>query len=237
MTAVTQENKINVWGYNTIAKQVLSPLILGLVLFGLAGTTDWTWGWVFNIVHTLVWVSMTVALIVANPELLNARGKREKGTKGWDMVLLSLYGLAWLAMLIVAALDVRYGWTAATTPVVAGVVGAGLMIAGFALTTWGMIVNRNFELTVRLQEDRGHAVTTTGPYRIVRHPGYTGVIASFFIGMPLVLWSLPALLPALVGAVVMIVRTAMEDNTLHNELPGYREFAQETRYRLLPGVW
>ena len=237
MTTVAPECKINIWGYNTIAKQVLSPIILGVVLFALAGTTDWLQGWLFNIVHTAVWVGMTIALIYGNPELLNARGKREKGTKGWDMVLLSLYGLAWLALLVVAALDARYGWTAAPTSPALVLIGSGLMIAGFALMTWGMLVNRHFELTVRLQEERGHNVVTTGPYRFVRHPGYTGVILSFFIGMPLVLGSVPAIIPAIIGAIVMIVRTALEDRMLHNELPGYLQYAQETRYRLLPGVW
>jgi protein-S-isoprenylcysteine O-methyltransferase Ste14 len=237
MSTVTQENKINIWGYNTIAKQILSPIILGVVLFALAGTTDWLWGWVFNVLHVLVWVGMTVALIVGNPELLNARGKRAKGTKGWDMVVLSIYGLAWISMVVVGALDMRYGWTQTPFPLLLALIGCALMVAGFALTTWGMVVNRNFELTVRLQEDRGHNVATTGPYRYVRHPGYTGVIISFFIGMPLVLNSVPALIPAVIGAAVMILRTALEDRTLQAELPGYREYTETTQYRLLPKVW
>lgn len=231
-----QQSKINIWGYNTIAKQLLSPVILGIILFALAGTTDWPWGWVFNILHVIVWAGMTFALIRWNPELLNARGKRGQGTKGWDMVLLSLYGIAWIAMVIVGALDRRYGWTV-PFPVLLPVIGAVLVVAGFALTTWGMVVNRNFEVTVRLQNDRNHNVITSGPYQYVRHPGYTGVIMSFFIGMPLVLNSLPAFIPAIIGAVVMIVRTALEDRTLQAELPGYREYTQQTRYRLLPGVW
>lgn len=237
MTTVARESKIDIWGYNTIAKQILSPIILGAILFGLAGTTDWLWGWVFNIVHTLVWVGMTMALIRYNPELLNARGKRHKGTKGWDMVLLSIFGAAWIAIPVMGGLDVRYGWTAAQFPVVLALLGAGLIVAGFALTTWGMIVNRNFEFTVRLQEDRGHQVITTGPYQLVRHPGYTGVIISFFIGMPLLLGSLPAFIPALIGALALIVRTALEDRTLQADLPGYQAFTQQTRYRLLPGIW
>lgn len=236
MSAVTHGRKVNVWGYNTIAKQILSPISLGVVLFALAGTTDWFWGWVFNVLHFIVWIGMTVAVILWNPELLNARGKRGKGTKSWDMALLSIYGITWIAVIVVAALDVRYGWSSPFATVLP-VIGSVLMVAGFALTTWGMIVNRNFEVTVRLQEDRSHNVITSGPYQYMRHPGYTGVIMSFFIGMPLVLNSVPAFLPALIGAVVMILRTWMEDRTLQNELPGYREYTQQTRYRLLPGVW
>ena len=227
---------INLWGFNTIAKQLLSPIILGALMFALAGTTDWAWGWIFNILHFVVWAGMTLALVLYNPELLNIRGRRQQGTKGWDNVLLGIYGLAWIAMIVVAAVDVRYGWTA-PFPVWLRVVGAVLMVAGFALTTWGMVVNRHFEGTVRLQTERNHAVIKDGPYQYVRHPGYTGVIMSFFIGMPLVLSSLPAFIPALIGAIVIVIRTAKEDRTLQVELPGYTDFTQETRYRLLPGVW
>ena len=236
MPTMTQRQKINAWGYNTIAKQILSPVILGIILFALAGTTDWFWGWVFNILHLIVWAGMTLALIRWNPELLNARGKRGAGTKRWDVVLLGIYGIAWVAMVVVGALDARYSWTQ-SLPSMLPIIGVVLMVAGFALTTWGMVVNRNFEVTVRLQEDRNHQVITTGPYQIVRHPGYTGVIMSFFIGMPLVLNSLPAFIPALIGAAVMILRTWMEDRTLQAELPGYADYTQQTRYRLLPGVW
>ncbi len=81
MVTRTEKQRVNAWGYNTIAKQVLSPIILGVIVFALAGTTNWLWGWVFNVMHLLVWVGMTVALLIWNPEWLNARGKQGKGTK------------------------------------------------------------------------------------------------------------------------------------------------------------
>ncbi|HLV35190.1 MAG TPA: isoprenylcysteine carboxylmethyltransferase family protein [Spirillospora sp.] len=236
MAVQTQKVPINKWGYNTIAKQVLAPLILGALMFGLAGTTDWFWGWLFTITHSLAWIMMTVVLIRENPELLNVRGKRQSGAKRWDIVILAIYGLNWVAILMLGALDVRYGWSGPVWPVwpVAGNV---LILAGFALTTWAMAVNRNFEAEVRIQDDRGHRVTSEGPYRYVRHPGYTGVIIAFYFGMPLALGSWPAGVAAVVGLVVMVIRTALEDRTLHDELPGYKEFARRTRYRLIPGVW
>lgn len=236
MSTQTQPVTINKWGYNTIAKQFLSPILLGALMFWLAGTTDWVWGWVFTVVHTLAWAMMTVVLILKNPELLNARGKVRAGAKQWDMIILTIYGLDWIAMLIVGALDVRYGWTGPVNPVWL-ILGNILILVGFAITTWAMAVNRNFEVAVRIQDDRGHQVNSSGPYHYVRHPGYTGVILAFYFGMPLALGSWPAGVLALIGLVVMVIRTALEDRTLHQELPGYAEFAQSTRYRLIPGVW
>lgn len=236
MSTMTRQPRINIWGYNTIAKQILSPVILGAVLFALAGTTDWVWGWVFNILHVLVWLGMTIALAAWNPELLNARGKRGEGTKSWDMVLLGIYGMSWIVLIVVAGLDYRYGWTN-NFPTFLAWDGCLLMIVGFVLTTWSMVVNRNFEPTVRLQDDREHHVIRSGPYAYVRHPGYVGVMISFFLGMPLVLNSYVALIPALIGAVVMMIRTAMEDRTLQAELPGYKAYAEDVRFRLAPGLW
>jgi protein-S-isoprenylcysteine O-methyltransferase Ste14 len=89
---------------------------------------------------------------------------------------------------------------------------------------------------VRIQADRGHKVVTTGPYRLVRHPAYAGLIV-FMLASALALESLWALIPAAMVVVVLIVRTALEDRTLLAELPGYAEYAQRTRFRLLPGIW
>lgn len=238
MTTQSQpsETKLNKWGYNTIARQLIAPVILGAIIFWAAGTTDWFWGWVFNVVHLLAWLMMTVVLIRANPELLNARGRRRLDGKRWDIIILTIYGLDWIAMLVAGGLDQRYGWTGPSASHWY-VLGNVLILVGFALTTWAMAVNRNFEPQVRIQTDRGHNVISSGPYRWVRHPGYTGVLIGFYLGMPLALGSWAAFAVGLVGLVVMVIRTALEDRTLQAELPGYADFAQRTRYRLIPGVW
>ena len=102
--------------------------------------------------------------------------------------------------------------------------------------TWAEAVNKFFEPTVRIQTDRGHRVIDTGPYAIVRHPGYvSGFLV--FIGMPLCLGSLWALIPAVLVCLLLVVRTIWEDQTLREELAGYEEYAQRVRYRLIPGVW
>jgi protein-S-isoprenylcysteine O-methyltransferase Ste14 len=104
------------------------------------------------------------------------------------------------------------------------------------LGIWAMLVNSFFDSHVRIQTERGHHVVTTGPYAIVRHPGYVSGIM-LILSLPLMLESWWALIPACVGAASFVVRTALEDLTLQAELDGYAEFTQQTRYRLLPGIW
>jgi len=111
-----------------------------------------------------------------------------------------------------------------------------LGILGFVLVFWGMAANTYFSSYVRIQEDRGHTTITSGPYRYVRHPGYLGMIISALV-IPLVLGSWWALIPSGLAASVMILRTALEDKTLQEELEGYKEFTQKTRYRLVPWLW
>ena len=106
----------------------------------------------------------------------------------------------------------------------------------YALIVWAMAANAFFSKVVRIQDDRGHTVATGGPYRIVRHPGYVGGIL-FELATPIMLGSWWALIPGGFTALFFVVRTALEDKTLHEELPGYAEYAQQTRYRLLPGIW
>jgi protein-S-isoprenylcysteine O-methyltransferase Ste14 len=102
--------------------------------------------------------------------------------------------------------------------------------------TWAEAVNKFFEVTVRIQTDRGQKVIDTGPYAIVRHPGYVGGIL-FCVGTALCLGSVWALIPAGLASFLLVLRTRWEDQTLQAELPGYQEYTERVRYRLLPGVW
>ena len=140
-----------------------------------------------------------------------------------------------LAIPIVAALDDgRYHWF--PVPWWGCVLGYILLITGMVGLTWAESVNKFFEPSVRIQTDRGHRVIDTGPYAIVRHPGYVSAFL-VFIGMPLSLGSLWALIPAVLVCLLLVVRTIWEDQTLREELAGYEEYTQRVRYRLIPGVW
>ena len=102
--------------------------------------------------------------------------------------------------------------------------------------TWAESANKFFEPTVRIQTDRGHTVIETGPYAIVRHPGYVAACL-LCLGMPLSLGSLWALIPGVLACLLLVLRTVWEDQTLRDELTGYRKYAQRVQYRLVPVVW
>lgn len=231
--------KVNIYGLNAVGKHVGQALFTGILLFLGAGSTDWGWGWLFAIVYTACWLGLSIVLAIGNPELLNQRGQRVKqatsGTKKWDLVLITIYFVIILVQPFVAGLDRRYAWSAPVSPVV-HIVGNLLLILGFVLLTWSMVANRYFEPTVRIQELRGHQVAAGGPYRFVRHPGYAGLILQS-LALPIAVGAWAALIPGAIGITVFVIRTALEDRTLRDELPGYADYAKQTRYRLIPGVW
>jgi protein-S-isoprenylcysteine O-methyltransferase Ste14 len=115
-------------------------------------------------------------------------------------------------------------------------VGAVLVSLGFVVSARSMAENPHFEGTVRIQHDRDHRVIATGPYAVVRHPGYLG-IAVLSLGLPLVLRSSWALVVAIISVLWIVLRTWLEDRTLQAELDGYTEYARRVRSRLIPGVW
>ena len=218
-----------------LIREIMGGLFAGLIVFLAAGRIDLVWGWALVGVY-LAWTATTaVVLIPRCPELLVERATRQKSVKSWDARLMSVIGLLAVVKYVVAGLDLRYAWTAGL-PLATHWAALMIGLAAFALLTWSMAANAFFSMIVRIQDDRQHAVADTGPYRIIRHPGYVGSII-FELASPILLGSLWALIPGVIAALLFIIRTSMEDRTLHEELPGYVEFARRTRYRLLPGVW
>ncbi len=216
-------------------RETMGVVMLALLLFLAAGTVDWIAGWAMVII-TAGWVIATAIVVIPHyPDLLAERVGPRKGAKTWDTVVLSLYGLMLMIVWIVAGLDQRYSWSSGIEPVAQ--IGAMLLvIAGHALVVWATGVNAYFSQVVRIQTERGHTVVSNGPYRYVRHPAYAGSVL-LVLSAPIMLGSWWALLPGVMCAVLMIIRTTLEDKTLQAELPGYAEFTQHTRYRLLPGIW
>jgi len=210
-------------------------LFFVLGLFLPAGTWMWTRGWLFILLVVVASILGTLYLRRVNPEVIAARINRHKGTKRWDRILLAIFRPSVLTISVLAALDDgRFHWF--HVPWWGCVVGYTLLIAGMVGLTWAESVNKFFEQTVRIQMDRGHRVIDAGPYAIVRHPGYVSACI-LFVGMPLALGSLWALIPAVLSCLLLVVRTILEDKTLRDELTGYEEYTQRVRYRLLPGVW
>jgi protein-S-isoprenylcysteine O-methyltransferase Ste14 len=213
-----------------------SMLILVLCLFPPAGTWAWSRGWLFLVVVTAASLPSILYLRRVNPDVIAGRVNRHEGWRPWD-ALLGLLGFlpTMLAIPIVAALgDGRFHWS--HLPWWGCLAGYAVMLAGFFGVTWATSVNKFFEPSVRIQTDRGHHVIDTGPYAIVRHPGYSSAFP-LVAGMALALGSYWALIPAVLFCLILVVRTILEDRTLQAELPGYREYAQRISYRLIPGVW
>jgi protein-S-isoprenylcysteine O-methyltransferase Ste14 len=164
-----------------------------------------------------------------------ARSRFQPGTEKWDLILLAVLFPAIVIEIPFATLDAgRMGWS--DVPLWVVLIGYGLLIGGIAVTTWAQAVNPFFEPGVRIQKERAQRVIMSGPYKFVRHPGYTAAIA-IFIGIPLAIGSWWALLPAALAIALLVVRTHWEDRLLYAELSGYADYARRTRYRLLPGLW
>jgi protein-S-isoprenylcysteine O-methyltransferase Ste14 len=218
-----------------IAYAVGLPLSLLLLLFLPAGTLGWRAGWLFVAVLVLGFGASALVLARVNPVIYRARSRFQPGTKGWDKSLLAVLLPAMVAILPVGALDAgRFHWSAVPAWLV--ILGYAAMLAGIAVTAWAQAVNPFFEPGVRIQSERHHRVVDTGPYRLVRHPGYVAALLLFF-GMALALGSLWALVPAAIAAALLVLRTAWEDRLLQTELPGYADYARRVRGRLIPGIW
>jgi protein-S-isoprenylcysteine O-methyltransferase Ste14 len=210
-------------------------LILVGILFGTAGTITWPMGWAFLGGY---WVIVLISAIVVpvDADYVEERTTMKEDVKQWDKYLAGIPSLLFpWALLIVAGLDHRFGWSVE--------IGIGWQITAlvvallaYLISVWASVVNKFYARFVRIQTERGHHPITTGPYAIIRHPGYFG-IGLFSLLVPIALDSYWTLIPGGLMAVLLVVRTALEDKTLQEELEGYAEYAKQTRYRLLPGIW
>jgi len=207
-------------------------VVLAATMFVASGRPSWVWAWAVLGVGLAI-LAVNAAILPA--ELIAERGRPRENVKRWDKVLAAVIHIPFLGVPIVAGLDQRFGWSAEMAPALhlGGLAGIAL---GQGLFSWAMASNRFFSTLVRIQADRGHTVATGGPYRYVRHPGYVGMVVSL-LGTTLALGSAWAILPAGLAACLLVVRTALEDRTLQEELPGYRDYARLVRHRLLPGIW
>lgn len=213
-------------------------IVLAAIFFGAAGTIHVPRAWIYyggTLAYLVAAMAVIFALFPGVVEIVNARGRFQKGVKRWDKVFGVLYTVLLFVMPAVAGLDAgRFRWT----EVPAFLFGPALAVTllAYLLVHWAMVVNRHAETGVRIQEDRRHEVVSSGPYRFVRHPFYVSIIVTQLV-YPLALGSLVAFGPVLAVIVLFVWRTAREDATLRAELPGYSEYASRVRYRLLPGLW
>ena len=190
-------------------------LLIPLVLFVCAGDFAWWQGWGYALLIFAAGVGGRILSERRHPGLTAERQNVERMQE--------------------AGLDHRFGWSP-VFPLWLILLGFFLIAFGYAFGVWAIMENRFFSGVVRIQTDRGHAVCDTGPYGIVRHPGYGGNILPL-LGIVLALSSLWTIIPAVAALIIALIRTTLEDRTLQKELPGYREYVQRVRYRWFPGIY
>jgi len=217
---------------------VVAYLLIPLVLLVCGGDFGWWQAWDYSLLIVAAGVGGRFWAERRHPGLMAERQNMEKAqsAKAWDKVLAPLMAISFsFPLVIVAGLDHRYGWTP-LFPTWLSILGLVIIALGYAFASWALIENRFFSSTVRIQTERGHSVCDSGPYRIVRHPGYAGNLLAV-AGIIMALNSMWTFIPAVAALVIAVIRTSLEDKTLHEELPGYREYATRVRYRLFPGVY
>lgn len=215
-----------------LVQVTMSVLLIAVILLVASGKIDWIYAWILIAASLLV---IIINAFIFPPDLISERGRKKENVEKWDRLISGLIMIPWLALYIVAGLDIRFGWSPefALWIHLAGLV---FFILGNAFVSWAMLSNTYFSTAVRIQYDRGHAVSSGGPYRYMRHPGYLGMMV-YILSTVLILGSIWALLPASLTVILFMIRTAFEDTTLQNKLEGYTEYAARVKYRLLPGIW
>jgi len=218
-----------------VFKHIVGSSLFFVIIFISAGRIDYWQG----LIYVLIGLIMTVVnytVLRIDSELLEERAKPGEGTKSWDKAILGLSLLVTISMYITAGLDSgRYHWSPQYH--------WSFYILGIILTALGQLLfliaqkqNRFFSSTVRIQTERGHTVCETGLYKMVRHPAYLGSIIQS-LGFPLLFGSRWSIIPVALSIILLVTRTYLEDKTLKNELQGYLNYSQKTRYKIIPFIW
>ena len=219
---------------NLYIVRVLAQRIIGCLLFFFFAR--WVPGVRALVYFSLYFVFAIVSLAMVrsvSPSTLAARGKIGEDTPVWDKILLAFYWmLAYFVIYIIAGLE------ASSAPALGWLFGIGvlLQVAASLLTLWAVRVNPFLESTARVQKDRCQSVCNCGPYNTIRHPTYAAVLI-WCVGVSLVFGTVYTAICAGVIAVIIVVRTMLEDRMLLSGLNGYREYAAKVKYRLIPFIW
>ena len=224
----------------TWLRVTVAYLLVPLLLLLCGWDVGWWEAWVYSLMIVGSGVGGRIWAERRHPGLMAERERAliedTADVKSWDRVLAPLMAVSLsFPLAIVAGLDHRFGWSP-DFPIGLTMLGFGMIALGYGFASWALAENRFFSSVVRIQKDRGHAVCDRGPYRFVRHPGYAGNLLPL-PGIVLALDSVWTLIPAAAALIVIIVRTALEDRTLREELPGYRDYSDVVRYRLIPGIY
>ena len=214
-----------------ITKFLLGVVLVGLLIFLSAGTLRFSSGWLLMGILFVPMFGAGLVMLAKNPGLLQSRLKAKETQREQDLVV-KLSGLMFIAGFVVAGLDFRFDWS--VMPQWVTIAASVLFLLSYALYAEVMRENAYLSRTIKVEE--GQKVVDTGLYGIVRHPMYAVTILMFMV-MPLVLGSWYALIPFAFYPVIIIVRLKDEEDLLTRELPGYVEYKQKVKYRIIPFIW
>ena len=213
-------------------------LLISLTLLVCGGDFGWWQAWAYIVLIFIASIGGHFLAEKRNPGIMVERAGMgiAHNTKPWDKILSKLMAISvTFPLLIVAGLDHRNGWTP-LFPTWLNILGLVLTALGYVLVVLALMENRFCSTTVYIQTHREHSVCNSGPYRVVRHPGYAGHIV-VLLGIVLALGSVWALIPMVIAMIIIVIRMELEDRTLQEELKGYKEYLQQVRYRLIPGIY
>jgi protein-S-isoprenylcysteine O-methyltransferase Ste14 len=218
------------------AQALVFLLTYALPLFLPAGIRAWPAGWTFLVLWIGFWLAILGWLSRQNPGLLQERMRLQTpDQESWDRAAAPLIYISIFVWLLFISYDVtRFHWSPVPTWLQAA--GGLVLLSSFYLFFLTFRENSYLSPLVRVQQDRGQVVITTGPYRYVRHPMYSATLV-FVGGTPLLLGSWYGILAGAVVALTLAWRTVLEERALLKELPGYREYKAKVKYRLIPYVW
>ena len=222
-------------GLRAIVASYVGVLLYASFIF-LAAWRLLYWQALLYVAVALIGATLSNALVPKGSGITVERAGNAAAGQTWDKRLLGAYFFVSIATFVIAGLDSgRFRWTG-TVPLGVTIAGVVLMLLGQVTFAVAKRQNEFFSSTVRIQGERGHRVCDTGLYGYVRHPGYLGMLISL-LAFPLLINSYWAFVPAVLGAVLLLIRTVIEDRVLTEELPGYREYVARTRWRLIPAVF
>jgi len=194
------------------------------------------WQGLLYVALALFGTTLNHVLVPKGSDITVERARQVRAGQAWERRILGAYFLVSIVTFVIAGLDSgRYGWSG-EVPMWITIAGVILMLLGQVVFAVAKRENAFFSSTVQIEAERGHRVCDTGFYHYIRHPGYLGMLMSL-LAFPLVMNSYWAFIPAFMGAVLLILRTALEDRFLISHLDGYADYANKTRWRLIPAVF